>query len=317
MSTRTLSQSSTRTLAQIYNKTPTRVLVYIVSTELFTITDGTTRWGVITDINGETYTITILNARDGSPIGGDVRVPLSNILSTRPFREVKISTIYQMKDASLIFYPSVLQAPATSTISSKVTASSFCIRNTMDNPLDSTSRMSLGAGIYGTYFAEPPPSLRNRVYAIDVSTYRCYPIQDKEHGESITTASTYTNRYLDSLIVGYRNSENVEITLDSEEVSKLYTLWEIVLVRTNDMLPYEQLQMLLSQYLQDFFSRAPLLSTRDRLELVVLPINYIMKYLGYQGLVADDFDNNNDERKCVLYDYDIETVILEGSYSDY
>jgi len=51
--------------------------------------------------------------------------------------------------------------------------------------------------------------------------------------------------------------------------------------------------------------------------LYVLPINHIMQYLGYTGIIADDVFDNGWDRGCVCYDIPDADIQIMGDQARY
>ena len=62
----------------------------------------------------------------------------------------------------------------------------------------------------------------------------------------------------------------------------------------------------------EYFTNYELVDKRSNASLIALPINYIMKEMGYTGLIADDLFNNGWDRGCVSYLFDKSDPLTEG-----
>ena len=197
-------------------------------------------------------------------------------------------------------------------------ANSFVIKDNTDHALESTSRSALGSGIYGIYLRDESeiPSLRTesnqRVYRID-NRYS-YLVQDKEHGESITTASLHTNKYIDKAFETAQVDPSTYI--EENPIINLVTLWNIVLYRTQEEITKNELERILINYMSRYLSDNALKDTINGNDIETLPINDIMNALGYDGLLADDPYNNGWGRGCVNYNYE-QAVIFQGEKAFY
>src|SRR6478736_4399910 len=169
-------------------------LVYLDSVESLPDTTGITQLAFIhrsLSINNQTwYEISLLTNENGEilePID-KIMIRGNKIVSHRRYRSIINNNLYHLSD--------------------KITATGFADKNIVEYTLESTSRTALGSGIYGI-------NVPNITYAADLAvdnklTYEIkitspFEIQDKEHGESITTASLLTNRYLDKIILSLEN----------------------------------------------------------------------------------------------------------------
>lgn len=203
-------------------------------------------------------------------------------------------------------------------------ARSFVIKSNLNSPLESTSRSALGSGIYGLYVEDinTLPSLRSddnqAVYEIDAT--HAYPVQDKEHGESLTVASLNTNRYLDRIIYSLRdepvNLSSALTRIQTNSSPTLYTLWNIVLYRTQDFIAKDTLDAILARYVVKYLTQDSLVDTINGEPLQELPINSILHELGYDGIIASDPYNNGWDRGCVSYNYS-RAGIIQGEFARY
>ena len=69
------------------------------------------------------------------------------------------------------------------------------------------------------------------------------------------------------------------------------------------MITKEQLSQLLAQYVYQYRKPSMIVDTNIKVEIAELPINSIMRFMGYHGLIAVDSYNNGWDRGCVSYDY--------------
>ena len=154
-----------------------------------------------------------------------------------------------------------------------------------DGNISTTTTNGLGSGIYGNYFS-----------GLDelILCPKAYELQDAAHGDSLSTASLATNRYLDNKILSRGFAE-------VNDVYNLYVLWNIVLVRSNLALSVEELVYILNKYLDKYFESAKLVDDQTEDLLIELPVNHVLTYFGYDGVIANDIHNNSSSRGCVCY----------------
>ena len=298
----------------------TQCLVYIENTRAFADVDGITHIArvVRSFIREDTliYELQLLTDSEGDAIFDlrEVTVLADAIVSDRDLRDINPKWIYHFVsplpgENKEVRYP--------------IRASSFVIKDAADRPLERTSRSALGSGIYGRYISD---ASRLTSFLIDPSqsAYRIdcpnsYLVQDKEHGQSITLASLLTNRYLDRIIqaVGATMGEEEILELiQMNSIHNLATLWNIVFYRTQDFISQSDLELILSQYLSTYFTDNTLLDSITGVPIQELPINHIMRSLGYEGILGDDADTNGWGRGCVSYNYQ-QADILTGDLARY
>lgn len=294
---------------------PNQCLVYIDNPHPFADTDGVVHIATIrrsfmsddtlwfdvllqTDLHGEA-----LSVPRPCTISGD------NIVSNREYHDIQPRQMYHFA-----------QGPDT-----VITANSFVITKNLNNPLESTSRSALGSGIYGRYIQHPTdiPSLifdpKQPVYLIDLTN--AYIVQDKEHSETITIASLNTNRYIDRVITSLIDSPEIDPEVVHTEIRDtipafLPTLWNIALYRTNTRITQEWLIDTLTDYTVMYLTDTSLIDTINGESIQQLPINSIMRKLGYTGLLGSDAGSNGWDRGCVSYLYD-QATILQGNTATY
>jgi len=239
------------------------------------------------------YEVSLLTDANGQRLNSLERILIQDLVSLRKHRTIKNRKLYHLND--------------------EIIASRFTNNDlNKKNSLEAASRSSLGSGIYGLNL----PSIKQ---ARDVSTdnkniyeinmLKAYDIQDKEHGESITTASLLTNRFLDRVL--FSNS-SIDTKLLNENIENLVILWNIVFYRSKQYISYNKLQNILSNYLNEYLTNHELTDRRNDKSLIAFPINYIMKEMGYTGLIADDLYNNGWDRGCVSYIFEETDIIIEG-----
>lgn len=278
------------------------------------------------------YDIILHTDADGDYVQSSMRtsVKAERIVSDRSFKPISPRHMYHF--ASVISLdandsnPIEVQDPELDSVSSlnTIQARSFVIKSNIIDPLESTSRSALGSGIYGLYLPNSEDINKvqttpdQSVYLIDSSN--AYPLQDKEHGDSLTVASLNTNRYLDRIIESFRD-EPIEFDSIHEQIKRnyvptLFTLWNIVFHRTGDFISQEQLNNLLAVYVYDYFTTYTVLDSMTHEELHELPINSILRSLGYDGVIASDAHNNGWNRGCVSYNYNLAQT-FQGEYARY
>jgi len=248
------------------------------------------------------YEISLLTDTNGDVLDSSAKILANNVVSFKIHKTIKNRKLYYLEDEIIgtIF--------ADNTLENK-------------NPLESTSRSALGSGIYGvnlpTLFEAKKLSVDNRnIYEIDLD--KAFDIQDKEHGESITTASLLTNRFLDRIISNININDlddmlELKDFIKNDNIENLVILWNIVFYRNKRYLSYDKLENILCDYLIEFFTNHELIDKNNNKSLIALPINYIMKEMGYIGLIADDIYNNGWNRGCVSYIFDKSDPLIQGN----
>lgn len=185
---------------------------------------------------------------------------------------------------------------------SAVLARGFVIKK-HDNALYSTSRSALGSGIFGKYTQPAGDSLR-------ISCQNMYHLQDQPHGESLSIAALSTHAYLDRIIRALGKDANPEMYVSMNDTRHLVTLWNIVFYRTHDSISQADFDNVLVAYIHKFLAPAEIQDTHTREDIIELPINHILEFMGYHGIIADDHYNNYWDRGCVCYDIHNATVIM-------
>lgn len=304
---------------------PSEYLIYMQNRQPFADVDGSTHIArKIRDyISDDTlwYDMLLETDADGDTIlnPNPITVSGDRVVSDRPFSGIQPRQMYHF--APLVF---------SSGIEYPIQARGFVIKNNLIRPLESTSRSALGSGIYGRYIEDPNiiPSLvtdpNQSVYLIDCPN--AYPIQDKEHGESLTVASLNTNRYMDRIIQTLRGLQDLSINIENSsdqtngyntaltlirmnENPTLLRLWNIVFYRTEDQINKQWLDDILAKYAAKYLTDNTLVDSVNGDNLQELPINDIMLALGYDGVIASDPYNNGWNRGCVNYNYSLAGVI--------
>jgi hypothetical protein len=294
-------------------------LVYIENTKSFANVNGTTHFAQkvrsFQENNRLWHELQLLTDDDGDRIHKPkiITVLDNTIVSNRPIHDVQPHRFYQISNIndSLNFDNPV--------------ARDFVKKSIIKQPLASTSRSGLGSGLYGIFVPDPNDikfqvsDPRQKVYQIDCSNP--YIVQDKEHGDSITTASLHTNSYLDRLIEGIRTTLTKSIAdpstlIQLNSVENLVNLWNIVLFRTGQSITKQWLETILEDYINIYLGDNTLFDTTSQEPIQELPINHIMQELGFDGLLAKDSYNNRWNRGCVCYTMP-SSVILRGSVAPY
>jgi hypothetical protein len=301
---------------------PNQCLVYIEDRRPFAYTEGIVYVAEILRsyrLNEKLWFDVLLET---SPSGDklSIRRPCTisgnNVVSNRPPIDVQPREMYHFTQGHFTEESANIDYP--------IIASNFVIKKNL-NPIAGTSRSALGSGIYCRYVGDATkiPSLlvnpKQTVYLIDCPN--AYIIQDKEHGLSISFASTHTNQYMDRIIISLQGIPEVDYEtalaqIHATENSNLITLWNIALYRTQDTVTQTWLEDILAQYAVGYLNGYDFVDTVNDDLLQELPINDIMRGLGYTGLLASDLYSNGWDRGCVSYYYD-QASIIQGSTSKY
>lgn len=304
---------------------PDQCLVYIVNqlpfgdAEGYTLVAHTIREYVRDDKLWADLLLETNNYGEPLPVPSPITVSGDRIVSNRAFHDIEPRTIYHFAQLTNL-------SETGPNFEYPIQARGFVIKRNQNRPLEATSRSALGSGVFGIYLKSQDliPKFRTvpnqSVYAIQCPS--AYPIQDKEHGDSLTVASLNTNRYLDRVINAARDETvrdvNVIMTLIRDNPSpNLYTLWNIALYRTEDYIAADELDSLLAQYVASYFSDNSAFDSVNDEPLQELPINGIMGYLGYDGVISSDVYNNGWDRGCVWYNYKIPDIIMSGETARY
>lgn len=177
------------------------------------------------------------------------------------------------------------------------------------NGLINSSRIPLGTGIYGKFFQSQEDAIQGMlpdesVYQIDSTG--SYQLVDAAHGDLLTLASIWTNRYLThSLLLN-------QTEVSDSVLGHLTNLWRMVFLRTQEgsKVTPEILSDIFTNYLTNYDNNAYI--SPDLIPLQILPINHIMERLGYSGIFAKDNYNNSRDRGCVSYKIDEASIYLVG-----
>jgi hypothetical protein len=287
---------------------PGECLVYVENIQPFADVNGTTQIAKILRSYVENdilwYDLKLITNTEGDRIKSQnvITVSADHIVSSRIFQDIEPKHLYH-------FVTDQTEYP--------ITARSFTIKKNINRPLETTSRSALGSGIYGRYIKDLSElnilSSNQSVYRIDCPNG--YVLQDREHGESLTVASLQTNRYVDKILQALRPHPDATLETALELIkanrhSNLSTLWNIALYRTNDNITQDWLEDVLAKYVIRYLSDNSLTDTLTGDSIQELPINIIMKELGYHGILATDSFNNGWDRGSISYNYNQATVLI-------
>lgn len=265
---------------------------------------------------GDTYVVEILQRQnskilirkltmsDGTPtdLFEPEEVSANMLVSDRPLRDISPKTLYHF---------------SSPTVNYKIKAASFV---THGKPLTATCSHGLGSGIYGLYISNIGELLQLRsspeqiIYRITLNDPLI--IQDKEHLNSLISASMSTNRYIDSLIDSFKSPptyQDILITVQQDDIDHIVLLWQIVFSRSlkPTTLDRNLLNLIISNYIYEYFTDTSLRDTISNIIIHELPINHIMRILEYDGIIGDDKETNSWGRGNVSFDYS-SAEILEG-----
>lgn len=257
----------------------------------------------------DTVQIRRLTTAEGEPTNDfeSEEVSASKLVSDRPLRDITPKTLYHF---------------ASPKIGYQLKAASFV---THGKPLVATCSHGLGSGIYGLHVKDEArlESLRNSpqqtVYKITCETP--FIIQDAEHLNSLVSASMATNRYVDALLERlYQQFEGQIITYNTlinivrgDLIDNIVNLWLIVMARSAsaNVLNRNLVNHIIGNYVWEYLTDTKLHDTISGAIIHELPINHIMRFLRYDGLIGDDRETNSWGRGCVSFNYSAATV-LEG-----
>lgn len=290
---------------------PDECLVYVQNREPFADTNGTTHIGKLLrtymDNDRVWFDVLLITDADGNEFTQHQKVTVSgdNIVSYRSYHDIEPKEFYHyatVTNSEKIEYP--------------ISGRGFVIKKNIENPLENTSRSGLGSGIYGKYNYVNDSQT---VYLIKCNNP--YIVQDIEHSESITLASLNTNRYLDRMIQILRfrkdlTMDDIIYELQNNPSPNILSLWNIVLYRTEDIITQDQLDNIFAYYIMKYLYTNDLVDSINGDVIEELPINYIMKDLGYDGLLASDGNSNKWNRGCISYDYS-SASLLQGQTARY
>lgn len=291
---------------------PNECLVYIKNIKANSDVNGITHIAKLMRVyamNDTIYYDIILSTDEiGNRISSNNIVTVSsvNVISNRNYVDIKNKIMYH--------FP----------LSNDITATNFAIVKKV-NPLQETTRSGFGSGIYGRYI-EDEKNIKdfllnnNDKYHI-IECPDAYVLQDREHGDSLTLASLTTNSFLDDVIhtLNTENTitkQNISLLLNTYYFGYILTLWNIFLYRTMDKLTIDDLNTIFTNYLYKYMTDDTLYDSLTNEKIFYLPVNNILKYLGYDGVLATDTYNNGWNRGCVSYNYKIAKVI-NGTTSTY
>jgi len=227
------------------------------------------------------------------------------IVSDRPLRDISPKYIYHFASEKVGYKPK---------------AASFV---TVGESLTKACSHGLGSGIYGLYFQDTRNIERYKlnvdqtIYPIELQNP--FIIQDADHLNNLITTSMSTNRYIDKFLTVHSEKQlsygDIITLIRSDPIDNLLILWLIVFARSRTPNPFNKLQLeiLLSNYIWYYLTDSSLHDSINGKVIHELPINYIMRILGYNGLLGDDKETNSWSRGNVSYKYFVESIILEGS----
>lgn len=276
--------------------------------------------GLFTD-EGDTYLVKII--RRGTNFVEIKRLMTADGYLTDDFdpEEVDPKTIVSDKPLKNI-YPKIIYHFASDRIGYKLKASSFVTHGT---PLVSACSHGLGSGIYGLFFTNEnlilplKSNIDQIVYKI--SYKKPFIIQDSYHLNSLITTSMSTNRYIDHMINKLNNIDTISYiiilnNIRSNPIDNLIVLWYIVFLRSKHPIALVEenkhlLEMILANYIWDYFTDQQLRDTINGSIIHELPINSIMRIFGYDGIIGNDNETNSWSRGCVAYNYS-DAQVLEG-----
>lgn len=293
---------------------PGECLVYVQRRTPHSETSGVTHIARIlstfTEDNRLWYKLQLLTDTEGDriPDAAPITITGDAVLSNRTYTDITPRRMYHFGTV----------AGGTSAVQYPVTASYFVNTRRIEDPLSATTNTGLGSGIYGLHIEnvgnidQLKTNPDQQVY--EISCPQAYILQDKEHGESLTSASMQTIRYVERILQGIADDD--EATYDDiltliqiNSVQNLVTLWNIVLYRTGQRITREQLESLLAQYALDYMKDTSLHDSITGDVILVQPINPIMWFLGHDGILARDSFNNRWDRGCVSYNYEQAAII--------
>jgi len=239
-----------------------------------------------------------------------ITVSNDNILSDRPYIEILPKKIYYF--SSLLY-------------KNNIVANNFVIKDESDNPLRKTTENGLGSGINGHYIKNIEDIELMKIdpdqFVYEILYQNPLNVQDSEHGDSITTASLETNSFLDGVIRELKFEKDVTFNIALNYIynidhSNILNLWNIVFYRDNKKITDSELDNILANYIVSYFNDKSLIDNTTNQVIQQLPINNILAFLGYDGIIASDSYNNGWYRGCYCYDYS-QATILKGDISRY
>jgi hypothetical protein len=303
-------------------------LVYLFDNNPTPNTEGITCLAEIVERRGNWYDLLLITDKSGaySTVKTYITVSSDRIISNRAIQYIRIPHFYYFNQKDSITATGfVFKKLADSSKIKLVDGQPTTIQNTLipKYGLLKTDREALGSGIVGKYLDKT--QLRKSklkgdiVFKID-ATY-CYFIQDKEHGESLKRASLATNNYLDN-IINAAQEDNVEVhsilslIKNNDGFDRVFNLWNITFMRSNETVNKNKLQKLLANYVVYFMTNKQMIDSRTEEYISVMPINWIMQSMKYNGLVATNDYSNGTDRGCISYDLDIADELV-GSIASY
>lgn len=266
---------------------------------------------------GDTYLVEILNRN-----GNNVRIKrlmtaegvMTNDWDPEDVFGTQIVSDIPLRDIS----PKVLYHFASPNVQYRIKASSFV---THGRPLVSACSHGLGSGIYGLYITNINNinNLKSRpeqiVYRIECQNP--FIIQDAAHLGSIVTTSMSTTRYVQNIIDSFQGQQvtfvNILNRIRANPIDNLALLWYIVFLRSPHPIGVDKrfFEYILSNYVWEYFTDTGLRDTTNNDIIHELPINHVMRAMGYDGLIGDDRETNSWGRGCVSFNYSL-VPVLEG-----
>ena len=195
-------------------------------------------------------TITLLTDNLGNDVNVQqkIRVPESNLLSKRKFKKFHYE----------IYHNNV--------------GNSYVIKRNVDNNISMTDFFCLGSGLLGGQYPTDANTFRTRLV-------KPFFIQDNEHESSVLYASQQTNEVIDKMI-----ASAIQF-FEEKDVHRLTNLWNIALARVEDKIEEIDVHRILVRYIDEYNEESIIIDSRFNYPLQELPINYILKHLGYDGVI--------------------------------
>lgn len=262
---------------------PNEMLVYIKSSTAFANTDGAVYVAQLSKTffidNVEYGEFLLLNDPEALdiPFPRTAFAPLSSIVSNR-----SPHLLPGISPKSFYHYSPDL-----------ITATSFI---SPGNSCTETSRSGYGSGVYGIYSdnIESANYIKSsNQYLYTISCDNPYYLQDMEHGCSLTIASMQTNNYIDMILPLIFTVDDINSVLSFNDIEYLLILWNTVFYRTSSFITKSDLFNILYTYISNKLSSPS--------SLYHLPINDILLYCGFDGIISTDIYNNIWTRGCVSF----------------
>ncbi len=253
-------------------------LIYIPSDKSLPDVDGYTQLGKYIDATGNNYKFRLTTDHTGKTLTDDIFVYVSkeHIITNRK--------VHYPSKQSFNYYGRV------------IAADNFINKTLTNHPISKTSKYGYGSGIYGYY--RDNNTFNEKVYEIKLKSPLF--IQDKEHSDSLTTASLITCIFIDNIMNSIDDFQNSYDIIKMHNIDHLYNLWNIVFARVRNNIRYSELEEALVSYFALYDEVG---------DLVELPTNIIAKYAGYDGIISSQIYNKDLPGGCVSFDYKIATAI--------